>query len=182
MTRGGPSPRRAASMASGPASSPMVNPTERSGSMSPGKGMLSKISDPPVTETSFRSRGPRHESEPSEGAVGVRKDGRCPTHAYAHLVRRSVTPGHEVRRDLPQNGELLSKGRVIGAGDLDRFTGGDRNGRGQVVGQLMVEVIVGNTEDRLRLGSSRVEHHGEAHSEQMHVRRDPNQVATRAHL
>ena len=45
----------------------------------------------------------------------------------------------------------------------------------------MVEVVVGNGEDGLRLGSSRVEDHCEAHAKEMHVRLQPDDVATRVH-
>jgi len=43
---------------------------------------------------------------PSDGIVSVGKGGRCPNHADAHIVRRSVTPGAEVGWDLAQDGKL----------------------------------------------------------------------------
>ena len=56
----------------------------------------------------------------SDRVVGAGKRGRRPGHPHAHLVGRSVAPGHEVGRDLPQDGELLGQGRVVGAGHLPR--------------------------------------------------------------
>ncbi len=85
------------------------------------------------------------------GTVRIRKNLRSPRDPDAHLVRRPVTPGHEVGRHVTQDRELLCQLRVVGTSHLHGFTCGDRNGGRQVVGLLIVEVVIGNIDDGLRL-------------------------------
>ena len=58
-----------------------------------------------------------------DGVLRVGKRRRRPHQAEAHLVGGPVTPGDEVGSHLAQEGQLLRKGRVVGAGDLDLVTG-----------------------------------------------------------
>ena len=66
-------------------------------------------------------------------------DWRMARHMF---IRRSVAPGDEAGRELPQLRKLLTQGGVVGAGHLDTVAGDGGHGLGQVVRPLIVEVVV----------------------------------------
>ena len=92
----------------------------------------------------------------------------------------SVEPSPQVtimRWHLAEDRQLLLELRIVGTGDPNSVARRDGNRFWQHVAALVVEVIIGDVEQRLLCGRPWVQDELHAHPQQVHVRRQFNDVA-----